>query len=111
MTDDPARGQVEAGGQDRVADLAAAEQPARVQELSPGRAVDRTVDTAAAEQTGVRRVDDRVDREVCDVAPVDLYSHLGVIPKPYGHGCKSRLGAPVRRWRGRAAVGWLSAVR
>jgi hypothetical protein len=40
---------------------------ARGQELGPGRAVDRAVDAAPAEQRLVRGVDDRIERERRDV--------------------------------------------
>src|SRR6185312_9407933 len=43
-----------------IAGVAAAQRPARLEQLGPGRPVDRAVDPAAAEQARVRGVDDRV---------------------------------------------------
>jgi hypothetical protein len=44
-----------------AAGLAAMERAAFGKKLWPGRAMDRTIDTAAAEQGSVRRVDDGVN--------------------------------------------------
>ena len=50
-----------------VAGVAAAQQAALREQLRPGRAVDRTVDSAPTEQARVRSVDDRVDVLLRDV--------------------------------------------
>src|ERR1051325_9563429 len=51
---------------------AAAERLAFGEEFAAGGAVDRTIDPAAAEQRCVRRIYDRVDRKLGDVADEDL---------------------------------------
>ena len=60
----------------RVAGVAAAQQPALRQQLGPRRAMDCTVDAAAAEQARVRGVDDGVDALLRDVA-ADGLDHIG----------------------------------
>ncbi len=50
-----------------VTGVAAAQQAALREQLRPGRAVDRTVDSAPTEQARVRSVDDRVDVLLRDV--------------------------------------------
>ena len=62
------RGKLPRAGRLRVSGLAAAEPPALREDRRAARAMDRTVDAAAAEQRGVRRVDDRVDALRGDVA-------------------------------------------
>ena len=52
--------------------VAAAERPAFRQQLRPGRAMDRAVDPAAAEQRRVRRIHDGVDVERRDVGDADV---------------------------------------
>ena len=59
--DDPPCRQPSAGRRLRVADAAAAQEPALLENRVTAGAVDRPVDAAAAEQARVRRVDDRVD--------------------------------------------------
>jgi len=66
--------QTAAGRRLRVAGLAAAEQPALSEDLGAARAVDRAVDSAAAEQGRVGGVDDRVDVLLGDVA-ADRFDH------------------------------------
>jgi len=70
--DDVPRGQSIAFGKLRLARPAAAEQPAFVNQLRPGGAVDGPIDAAAAEQRTVRRIDDRVHLEPGDVAAMDF---------------------------------------
>src|SRR5262249_46684257 len=65
--DHEARLEPVAARQLRIAGLAAAERAALREQLLAGRAVDRAVDPTAAQQAGVRRVDDRVDVEGGDV--------------------------------------------
>src|SRR5205823_1713577 len=60
----------------RVAGVAAAQQPALRQQLGPRRAMDCTVDAAAAEQARIRGVDDGVDALLRDVA-ADGLDHIG----------------------------------
>ena len=60
--DDVVDGQPPGAGDLRVARVAAAEPAALLEQLRPGRAVDRAVDAAAPEQARVRGVDDRVGR-------------------------------------------------
>ena len=55
-------------GDPGLAGRAAADFSAFVQELGPGGTVDRAVDPAAAEQTLVGRIDDRINRLAGDVA-------------------------------------------
>jgi hypothetical protein len=50
-----------------VAGLAAMQRAAFDQQLRPGRAMDRAIDAAAAEQRGIRGVDDGVNAQACDV--------------------------------------------
>jgi hypothetical protein len=50
-----------------VTGLAAAQQAALREQLRPGRAVDRTVDSAPTEEARVRSVDDRVDVLLRDI--------------------------------------------
>jgi len=64
-----------AAGDLRVAGGAAAERSALAQQFRPGRAVDCAIDPAAAEQAGIRRVDDRVHRETRDVGLDGAQSH------------------------------------
>src|SRR5437764_2971012 len=59
--DHPACGKLAAARCLRVAGLAATEAAALLQDRRPTRTVDRAVDATAAEEAGVRRVDDRVD--------------------------------------------------
>lgn len=66
--DDVARFQAITGGEFRLTRGAAAEAPAFRQQFRPGGVVDGTVDTAAAKQGRIRRVDDRVDIERRDVS-------------------------------------------
>jgi hypothetical protein len=66
--------QLVAAGDPGVAGVAAAKCPAFIAQLRPGGTVDRAVDTAAAEQTPVRRIDDDVDIESRDVGDEDLKS-------------------------------------
>jgi len=65
-------GQPEARRHLRLAGPAAAERAAELDELGAGRSMDGAVDTAAAEQGRVRRVDDRVDALGRDVSSNEL---------------------------------------
>ena len=56
----------------RVARWAAAELPAGLKELRPGRAVNRAIDPAAARELGIGGVDDRIDVERRDVGDEDF---------------------------------------
>src|SRR5581483_12083980 len=67
-----ARAQAEAGRHLGVAGLAAAERAARLEQFAPGRAMDRAVHAAAAEQRRVGGVDDGVDVQRRQVALPDL---------------------------------------
>ena len=67
VDDVPGR-QTKTGRDLRVAGGAAAEEPARREKLRAGGAVDRTVDTTAAQKRRIGRVNDGVDRELRDVA-------------------------------------------
>src|SRR5919201_3108283 len=69
--DHPGGRQPVAAGDLRLAGRAAAEPTALLEQLRPGGAVYRAVDAAAAEQAAVRRVDDRVDALLGDVALLD----------------------------------------
>src|SRR5207247_9531634 len=69
--DDPLRRQAIATGDPRLPGLTAAERSALRQELRAGGAMDRAIDTAAAEQCRIRGVDDRVDQLPGDVALLD----------------------------------------
>ena len=73
--DDELRGQPVPFRDLRLTCLAAAEQAALVNKLGSGSAVDRTIHTAAAEQRGVRGVDDRVDFKSGDVGLQDSKIH------------------------------------
>ena len=55
-----------------VAGLAAMQRAAFGQQFRPGRAMDRAIDAAAAEQRGVRRVDDGVNAQRRDVGNDDF---------------------------------------
>ena len=55
-----------------VAGLAAMKRAAFGQEVRPRRAMDRTIDTAPAEQRRIRRVDDRVNAKRGDVGDDDF---------------------------------------
>ena len=66
--DHPARGQPEPGRGLRLAGPATAQPAAVLDELRPGRTVDRSVDTSTAEQRRVGGVDDGVDVLAGDVA-------------------------------------------
>ena len=55
-----------------VAGLAAMERAAFGQQLGPGRAMDRAIDAAAAEQRGIRGVDDGVNAKRRDVGDDDF---------------------------------------
>ena len=70
--DDMARGEVVSGGDTGLADRAAADPTALVEEARPGCAVDRAVHPAAAEQRLVRGVDDRIHGEPSDVSLDDF---------------------------------------
>ena len=70
--DDVLRRQPVAARDLRRAGLAAAERAAFGEQLRPGRAMDRAVDAAAAEQRAVRGVHDRVDGERRDVGDEDV---------------------------------------
>jgi len=67
--DDVSRRQLVAAGQFGLAGCAAAELPACLEQTRAGRAVNRAVHPAAAEQRGVCRVHDRVQRQRRDVGP------------------------------------------
>ena len=60
-------GKAVAAGDFRVSGVAPAEAPALGEQIRPGGAMNRAVDTAASEQRVVRRVDDRVHFEGRDV--------------------------------------------
>jgi hypothetical protein len=62
------RGQVVAAGELRVTGFAATEQPALGQKLWASRAMDRSVDAAAAKKGGVGGIHDGVHVEAGDVA-------------------------------------------
>jgi hypothetical protein len=70
--DHPPRREPAGSGCFRVADVAAAEQAALLQDRRPARAVDRPVHSPTTEQARVRGVDDRVDGLRRDVAARDL---------------------------------------
>ena len=70
--DDVLRRQPVAARHFRRTGLAAAERAAFGEQVRPGSAMDRAVDTAAAEQRPVRRVHDRVDGKRRDVRDEDL---------------------------------------
>ena len=70
--DDVPRGQAVALGDLGVAGLAAVQRAALFQKLRAGRAMDRAIDAAAAQQAFVGGVDDRIDVEPGDVAFDDL---------------------------------------
>ncbi len=70
--DHMARRQPVTAGDPGIAGVAAAERFTFGEQFGTGRAMDRTVDTAAAEQGGVGGVDDRVDGERGDVGDDDL---------------------------------------
>jgi hypothetical protein len=74
--DDVGRGQAVAERQLGLARLAAAERAAFGEQFGPGGAMDRAVDPAAAEQRGVRGVDDRVDCETRDVAALEANARM-----------------------------------
>src|SRR5262249_50055506 len=78
--DDEPRGQAVAAGEPGLPGGAAADEPTLLDELRPRGAVDGAVDTAAAQQRRVRRVDDRVADAARDVAPP------GVEPPARGRG-------------------------
>src|SRR5207253_1727307 len=59
----------------RLACRTAANLAALFEQLRPGSAMNRAVDTAAAEERGVRGVDNGVDRELGDVSVEDFESH------------------------------------
>ena len=70
--DHEAGGQVEGRGGLGVAEGAAAQLPAGLEQLGTGGTVDGAVDAPAAEQRRVGRIDDRVDVFGDDVAQRDL---------------------------------------
>src|SRR5947209_12230202 len=70
--DDMARRQLVAAGDLRIAGFAAAQCFTLAQQLLPVGAMDRAIDTAAAEQAFVGGIDDRIDIELGDVAERDL---------------------------------------
>jgi hypothetical protein len=72
--DDVARGKVARGRRLRVANLAAAEPPALLQDRRPACPVNGSIHPAAAEQRGVRGVHDRIDFSLRDVALDELDS-------------------------------------
>ena len=72
--DDVTRQKIAGGGRLRVAGLAAAEQPAFLQDRGPTAAMDGPVHTAAPEQRRVRGVHDRVDLLGRNVALRERYS-------------------------------------
>ena|SRR6266849_3062918 len=61
-----------AAGDARLAGRTAADLAAFLQQLGPGGAVDRAIDAAAAEESGVGGVDDGVDIELGDIGFDDL---------------------------------------
>src|SRR5262249_3744747 len=65
--DDVSRRQLEPRRQLRIASVAAAQFPAGCQQLRSCGTVDRAIDAAAAQQSGVGSVHDRIDRELSDV--------------------------------------------
>jgi hypothetical protein len=73
MDDMPRRQPIAAGDLGHTG-VGAAKCPALIAQLRPGGTVDRAVDTATAEQTPVRRIDDDIDIECRDVGDEDLKS-------------------------------------
>src|SRR6266446_5362546 len=73
--DDVARRQPVAARDARFAGGAAAKGAALRDELRAGRAMDRAVDAASAEEGGVRGIDDGIDVELGDVAAMELEFH------------------------------------
>ncbi len=69
--DDPARGELIAGGEDRPAGRQPRMPPAFFEQLGPGRSMDGAVDAAAAAERFVRGVDDRIDVDRGDAGPDD----------------------------------------
>ena len=89
----------------RLAGRAAAERAAFGQQFRSGRAVDRTVDAAAAQQRRIGRVDDRVDVEPGDVDILrgdDGVRHDRNTVRSLSFFCKSASG---QAWRAIAADG------
>jgi hypothetical protein len=91
VDDVPGRQPVPAGNLGR-AGIAAVKPAAFGQQIRSGRAMDRAVDPAAAEQRAVRRVDDGVDRERGDVGNHD------VEPRRPGFGAADRAGLAFHAW-------------
>ena len=114
--DDPRRAEPEAGRRLCVTDRATAQLAARGEQLWTGGAVDRAVDSAAAQQRRVRGVHDRVDRLAGDVASDDLEIHgarMALVSRRRAAGrAGSRTGACTRRGcravrgSGTCAAGW-----
>jgi hypothetical protein len=71
MNDMPRR-QMITPGDFGAAGLAAMEGAAFGQQFRPGRTMDRTIDTATAEQRRIRRVDDRVNAQGRDIGDDDF---------------------------------------
>ena len=74
--DDIARPKPVAARKPGIAGGAAADLPAFLEKLGPGRAMDRAVHAAAAQQRAVGGVDDRVDGQFGDV-PFDHFDSPG----------------------------------
>jgi hypothetical protein len=65
--DHVSRGQVEAGRDARLSGRAAVQPAAGLEQPRPGGTMNRTIDTAAAEQAAVGGVDDPIDIQARDV--------------------------------------------
>ena len=89
-----------------AAGLAAAERFAFLEQLGPGRAMDRAIDAAAAKQRAVRRVDDGVDRKRRDVGDDDVEARGADFGGEEGRGHAPIYPPPQRGGGPRLRGGW-----
>jgi hypothetical protein len=66
----------------RFARSTTAESPAFSKQLGSSGAMNCTVDPAAAEECGVRRVNDGIHVELCDIAANDVDFAAGIFHQP-----------------------------
>ena len=84
---DKTRRQPKSASNFRFTGLATAERPAFCEQLRPGRAMNRTINSSATEERHIRRVHDRIHFELRDVAPdnIDLvvwiFPHEAIVKK------------------------------
>lgn len=64
----------------RLTNLAAVKRPAFRQQLRTCRTVDAAIHTAAAKQRRIRRVDNGVNRQLCDVTSYNLQRNSWSLP-------------------------------